>query len=239
MFLKARQWQVFVRLSVFLDFVSIELPQDPQEDVPGWSAPECDREESCQIVGFGFLPQFVEPTTGCLDHRPIIVPEVELQVRGQTCSRQIRGADDDPFRPRAPIRPGGEDVGLGVQEGLIVAPYLHVAGPKRRDQLGQSRAVRAIEGQVIAVSLQPFGQAPQAHLDPPSFKPLRRLVETLAVLHRPSGQVRSQQQADLGDFLQLIGDMRETGRAEEGGGDADLIGLLRGISDLGFRRYAQ
>ncbi len=36
------------------------------------------------------------------------------------------------------------------------------------------------------------------------------------MLHHPSGHVRSKQQANLGDRLQLIGDMSEAGRAEEG-----------------------
>ena len=223
MLLEARQRQIFVRLRVFLHLVSIEVPQHPDEDVPRRPGLECRREDSCQIVGLGFLPKLVEPVNSGLDHGAIVAAEVELQVRGQTCTRQIGRAGDDPFGPPAPFGPRGEDVGLGVQERLLVAPCLHVAGPKRRDQLAQGRPVGAIEGQVIAFSLKAFGQAPQAHLHPPSFKTLRRLVETLALLRPPSRQVRSQQQANLRDLLQLIGDMRETCRAEEGGGDADLV----------------
>ena len=50
-FLKTRQRQIVIDLGLFLDLLPVELPQNPDEDVPGRPGLEHDLEDLSQIVG--------------------------------------------------------------------------------------------------------------------------------------------------------------------------------------------
>ena len=55
--LKARQRQVLISFGVPFDFIPVELPQDPDENLPGRPRLEHDFEKTGQIVGFGLPPR--------------------------------------------------------------------------------------------------------------------------------------------------------------------------------------
>ena len=224
MLLEARQRQVLVRRRVLFDLAAIKLPEHPDEDVPRAALLERLLEHGHQVIGLGVAPQIVEPPLGLVHYRAVVTREVEFEIPGETGTGQVGRPGDDAFRPAiAPLR-RGHDIGLGVQEGLFVAPDFHVAGAQGVDQLAERIPARLGKGKAVPFPAKRGVHAAESRTHAPPLESLRRFAQPLALVRRPCGQIGAQQQPNRGDGPKVVSDTGETGGAEERGGDTDQIG---------------
>ena len=195
-FLKAGERQVVVDRGVVGDLLAIQAPEHVNEDLPGPPRPKDHLEDVRQVVGLGLLPQLVEPRPRPLDDGPVVAPEVELQVVAQARRGQVRRAGDDALRGAERFAPRCQDVRLGVQECPLIAPHLHFAAAKRRDERAQRRRAGPGVRQPIALPAQAVVHSAQTRAKPTPFECPGRLSERPG--RRPIRRaVRPQQQSNI------------------------------------------
>src|SRR5690606_34309329 len=91
----------------------------------------------------------VEPLSDRLHDTRLVVAEVQLEVRGQAGAREVRRAGDHALTVR-------ENERLAVQEPLLVAPDLDLAGGEEVQESSDRLVDVRREGKKISVAAEPL-----------------------------------------------------------------------------------